>query len=40
MQMRYALVGVWVDGTIERVVSYADIEEACVAAEFLAQERG
>jgi ketosteroid isomerase-like protein len=40
MQMRYAVVGVWVDGMIARVMSYTDIDEARVAAERLAEERG
>jgi hypothetical protein len=35
-----ALVYEWSDGLIERVTTYADIEEARAAAERLAEERG
>jgi ketosteroid isomerase-like protein len=37
---RYAAVGTWVDGLIERTTHYADIDQARAAAERLAQERG
>jgi len=38
--MRYAAVGVWREGLIERVTSYRDIDEARAAAERLAESRG
>jgi ketosteroid isomerase-like protein len=37
---RSALVAVWVEGLIERVTNYTDIDEARAAAERLAEERG
>jgi ketosteroid isomerase-like protein len=37
---RSADVFLWVDGLIERVTAYLDIEEARAAAERLAEERG
>jgi ketosteroid isomerase-like protein len=40
LELRYALVGVGVDGLIQRTTSYADIDEARAAAERLAEERG
>jgi ketosteroid isomerase-like protein len=36
---RNALVGVWVDGKVERSTAYTDIDEARAAAERLAEER-
>jgi ketosteroid isomerase-like protein len=39
VRLRYALVGVWVDGLIVRLTNYADIDEAHAAAECLAEER-
>ncbi|MEA2153686.1 MAG: SnoaL-like domain [Solirubrobacteraceae bacterium] len=40
VQMRYAAVAIWVEGMIERFTTYTDIDEARVAAERLAEERG
>jgi hypothetical protein len=40
IQMRLCLVGVLVDGLVERQTNYFDIDEARAAAERLAQERG
>jgi ketosteroid isomerase-like protein len=40
VEFRYAAVGTWVNGLIERVTAYTDIDEARAAAERLAQERG
>ena len=40
VQMRYAVVGVWREGLIERVTSYRDIDEGRSAAERLAESRG
>ena len=40
VQMRYVLVAIWVDGMIERMWYYDDIEEGRAAAERLAEERG
>jgi hypothetical protein len=40
LRHRVALVGVWVDGLIESVTNYTDIDEARAAAERLAEERG
>jgi ketosteroid isomerase-like protein len=40
VQMRYVLVAIWVDGMIERMWYYDDIEEGRAAAERLAKERG
>jgi ketosteroid isomerase-like protein len=37
---RNALVAIWVEGLIERVTFYTDIDEARAAAERLAEERG
>jgi hypothetical protein len=37
---RYAAVGTWVDGLVERTTNYADIDQARAAAERLAEERG
>jgi hypothetical protein len=36
----YAPVAIWAEGLIERVTMYSDIDEARVAAERLAGERG
>jgi hypothetical protein len=40
IRFRYASVGSWVDGLIERSTNYLDIDEARAAAERLARERG
>ena len=40
VQIRWAGVGIWADGLIERLTTYTDIDEARVAAERLAQKRG
>ena len=40
VQLRYATVVVWAKGLIERVTLYSDPDEARVAAERLAEERG
>jgi ketosteroid isomerase-like protein len=40
LELRYALVAVFVGGIIERTQGYTDIDEARAAAERLAQERG
>ncbi len=40
LQMRFASVTVWRDGSIARVTPYPDIDEARAAAERLAQEPG
>ncbi len=40
VQLRYAVVAVWVKGMIERFTTYGDIEQARAAAERLASERG
>jgi ketosteroid isomerase-like protein len=39
VHLRYASVGNWVDGLVERSTEYLDIDEARAAAERLAQER-
>jgi ketosteroid isomerase-like protein len=39
VQLRYAIVAVWVEGMIERFTTYPDIDEARAAAERLAEER-
>ena len=39
VQARYAVVSIWLDGLIERVTNYFDIDAARAAAERLAQER-
>jgi ketosteroid isomerase-like protein len=38
--LRYAQVGTWTDGLVERVTIYTDIDEARAAAERLAEQRG
>jgi ketosteroid isomerase-like protein len=38
--LRYAGVGTWRDGLLERLTLYTDIDEARAAAERLAEERG
>jgi hypothetical protein len=38
--LRYAGVGTWRDGLLERLTLYTDIDEARAAAERLAKERG
>jgi ketosteroid isomerase-like protein len=40
VEQRGASVNVWTDGLIERAAIYTDIDEARVAAERLAEERG
>jgi ketosteroid isomerase-like protein len=40
VELRYAMVVIWSDGFILRVMSYTDIDEARTAAERLPQERG
>jgi ketosteroid isomerase-like protein len=40
VQARHLQVFEWVQGEILRITGYADIDEACAAAERLAQERG
>jgi ketosteroid isomerase-like protein len=40
VELRYAVVGTWRGGLVERVIVYADIDQARAAAERLAQERG
>jgi ketosteroid isomerase-like protein len=37
---RHAVVALWVEGLIERVTNYPDIDQARAAAERLAEERG
>jgi ketosteroid isomerase-like protein len=39
VRLRYAAIGVWVQGGIARTTNYGDIDEARAAAERLAQER-
>ena len=40
VQLRYAVVGEWVEGLVVRLTNYADIDEARAAAERLAESRG
>jgi hypothetical protein len=40
VDVRHSYASVWTDGLIERTTGYADIDEARVAAEQLAEERG
>jgi hypothetical protein len=40
VELRYAGVGIWRDGLVERLKLYTDIDEARAAAARLAQERG
>jgi ketosteroid isomerase-like protein len=40
LTLRYGAVDVWVDGLIESVTNYLDIDQARAAAERLAEERG
>jgi ketosteroid isomerase-like protein len=40
VELRYAAVVTWIDGLVERVTVYADIDEARAAAKRLALERG
>jgi ketosteroid isomerase-like protein len=40
VQLRNAMVNVWVDGVIARTITGPDIDEARAAAERLAEERG
>jgi ketosteroid isomerase-like protein len=39
IDLRYATVGTWADGLVQRATVYTDIHEARVAAERLANER-
>jgi ketosteroid isomerase-like protein len=39
VELRYAGVSTWMDGLIQRVTTYTDIDEARAAAERLAEER-
>jgi uncharacterized protein (TIGR02246 family) len=40
VQEVFPMVSLWADGLIQQQASYADIDEACAAAERLAEERG
>jgi ketosteroid isomerase-like protein len=40
VQVRHAYTSTWTDGLIERTTAYADVDEARMAAERLAAERG
>jgi ketosteroid isomerase-like protein len=40
VRLRYALVGVWVEGLITRLTNYSDIDAARAAAERLVESRG
>jgi ketosteroid isomerase-like protein len=40
VEVRYAAVGTWGDGFVERFTVYTDIDESRAAAERLAEERG
>jgi ketosteroid isomerase-like protein len=40
LRMRYAGVGVWANGLLQRGTNYLDVDEARAAAERLAKERG
>jgi ketosteroid isomerase-like protein len=40
VELRYASVGIWREGLVERVTYYTDIDQARAAAERLAEERG
>jgi hypothetical protein len=40
VESRTARVAVWMNGLIERMATYGDIDQARAAAELLAQERG
>jgi ketosteroid isomerase-like protein len=39
VRLRYAVVGLWVEGLIERLTNYSDIDEARASAERLAESR-
>jgi len=39
VQIRFAMVGVWVDGAAVRTINYDDIDKARAAAERLAESR-
>jgi hypothetical protein len=39
VELRYASVGIWAGGGLERGIGYTDIGEARAAAERLAEER-
>jgi hypothetical protein len=40
VRLRYAVVGVWVEGLVVRLTNYGNIDEGRAAAERLAEERG
>jgi hypothetical protein len=40
VELRYAGIGIWRDGLVERFTLYTDIDEARVDAERFAQQRG
>jgi ketosteroid isomerase-like protein len=40
VELRYAGVGIWRDGLVERYTTYTDIDQARATAEQLAEERG
>jgi hypothetical protein len=40
VQLRFAGVGIWAEGLMERYTTYTGIDEARAAAERLAEERG
>jgi ketosteroid isomerase-like protein len=40
VQLRYAIIGVWVEGLFVRITNYGDIDEARAAAQRLAESRG
>ena len=40
VELRYAAVAEWADGVAVRITNYSDVDEARVAAERLAAERG
>jgi ketosteroid isomerase-like protein len=40
VQLRFAGIGIWAEGLMERYTTYTDIDEARAAGERLAQERG
>jgi ketosteroid isomerase-like protein len=39
VELRFAVVMIWMDGSIERMLTYTDIDQARTAAERLAEER-
>jgi ketosteroid isomerase-like protein len=40
VELRYAAVTQWENGTVKRITNYSDIDQARAAAERLAEERG